>query len=234
MATMTIEENPETGPELPNRRNVLRLIAATGATIAAAGTIGAGTASADDDNADTIMIIRHGEKPDGSGTPYGITENGEQSDGSLTVRGWVRAGALVALFAPTTGDIPRPGLLRPAQLFSAYPRGDKGQRPLQTITPLAAELGQTVNIQFTKGDEAALAAALVGTSGVSLVSWAHEAITDIVANMGTISPAPPSHWPDDRFDLVWIFTRTGDGWAFSQVAQMLLSGDRPDLPSADM
>ena len=38
----------------------------------------------------------------------------------------------------------------------------------------------------------------------------------------------PQEWPDDRFDVVWTFTRDGTGWRFAQVPQLLLAGDRPD------
>jgi hypothetical protein len=35
----------------------------------------------------------------------------------------------------------------------------------------------------------------------------------------------PSDWPDDRFDVVWLFDRTDTGWSLSQLPQLLLSGD---------
>src|ERR1700676_1320942 len=55
-----------------------------------------------DDRADgprKIMLIRHGEKPPGDGSPTGVHEDGSQNDHSLIVRGWQRAGALVPYFA---------------------------------------------------------------------------------------------------------------------------------------
>ena len=40
-------------------------------------------------------------------------------------------------------------------------------------------------------------------------------------------PAPPTKWPHDRFDIVWVFTRQHDGtWKFTQVPQLLLAGDK--------
>ena len=41
-----------------------------------------------------------------------------------------------------------------------------------------------------------------------------------------MTPKPPSEWPDDRFDLVWTFTRTADGWRFGQVPELVLPGDQ--------
>ena len=51
---------------------------------------------------DVVMIIRHGEKPDGSAP--GLDEDGNEDDSSLTAVGWQRARGLVDLFDPTRGD----------------------------------------------------------------------------------------------------------------------------------
>ncbi len=214
-----------------SRRGVLRgfvgaggaagiaMIAAPGVSDAAPAAVPAG---------DTIMLIRHAEKPPGKGPPHGITADGIESAGSLTVAGWTRAGALVRLFAPAAGDPPA-GLYRPGALWAADPRGDAGQRPLQTVAPLAALLGLTVDIRFDKFQVDVLAAALAETSGIALVSWQHEEIPAIVAAFGSVSPAPPRNWPDARYDLVWALTRTDAGWSFSQIPQLLLAGDRADI-----
>ncbi|MFD9959608.1 hypothetical protein [Amycolatopsis sp. NPDC058986] len=175
--------------------------------------------------ADTIMIIRHAEKPDGSSPAQGVTADGEQSDGSLTVRGWTRAGALVELFAPAGGQAVRTGLVRPAAVYAAAPNGDKSQRPSQTVTPVAARLGVKLEMPFGKGDEKALAARLTSLHGATLVSWQHEEIPNIAKHLGAVTPAPPAKWPDERFDVVWVFTRTAGGWTFGQVPQLLLDGD---------
>jgi hypothetical protein len=39
----------------------------------------------------------------------------------------------------------------------------------------------------------------------------------------------PQYWPLDRFDLVWVFDRLDGNWTFTQVPQLLLAGDRPDV-----
>jgi hypothetical protein len=46
--------------------------------------------------------------------------------------------------------------------------------------------------------------------------------------LGPVTPEPPPIWPDDRFDLVWTFTNTADGWTFAQVPQLIMRGDLPD------
>ncbi|MEV5505340.1 hypothetical protein [Streptomyces orinoci] len=175
------------------------------------------------------MIIRHGEKPDEDGdhAPYGVTEDGKHNSHALLVRGWQRAGALVGLFAPDGGTEPRAGLRRPTAVYAAAPHpGEKGLRPSETVTPLAAKLGVRLNLSYRTDDEAKLARELAARKGATLVSWEHHRISDIVHGLGQVRPAPPAKWPDDRFDLVWVFTREGSGWRFAQVPQLLLAGDR--------
>ncbi|WP_334025891.1 hypothetical protein [Nocardia terpenica] len=177
-----------------------------------------------------VMIIRHAEKPTGDGAPYGLTEAGEHDKESLTVRGWTRAGALTDLFAPRAADggpaETRPGLFRPATIFASDPvRKGGSKRPLETVTPLAAALNVQVDTRFAKGQEAALAAALPGLRSPVLISWQHENIDAILAQLGAIHPAPPAKWPGERFDMVYVLIRNGDGWNFTQVPQLLLAGD---------
>jgi len=65
--------------------------------------------------------------------------------------------------------------------------------------------------------------------GTALVAWQHEEIPTIVAHLGSVTPLPPPQWSADRFDVVWVFARTGAGWTFRQVPQLLLAGDRADV-----
>ena len=41
-----------------------------------------------------------------------------------------------------------------------------------------------------------------------------------------MTPTPPTEWPEDRFDVVWTFTRTADGWHFAQLPELVLPQDR--------
>jgi hypothetical protein len=95
------------------------------------------------------------------------------------------------------------------------------------VIPLAARLGLDVVKRDAAGDEAHLARELSARPGATVVSWHHEAIHKIAEHLGEVSPPPPVHWQGDRFDVVWTFTRNGNGWRFAQVPQMLLPGDLP-------
>ena len=178
-----------------------------------------------------IMIVRHGEKPEGDGDPKGVTADGKHDKESLVVRGWTRAGALVGLFDPRAGDgsaLPtRPGLAPPEGIFASDLGGQCSKRPLQTVSPLADALGITPDTRFDKGQEGQLVAALANAPDPVLISWQHESIGAIVAGLGQVHPQPPASWPGARFDMVYVFTRAGAGWTFAQVPQMLLAGDAP-------
>jgi broad specificity phosphatase PhoE len=174
-----------------------------------------------------IMIIRHAEKPlNPSGSPHGITPDGDRDRHSLTVDGWVRAGALVGLFAPSRGEPPA-GLRRPDTVYASAHAGGHSKRSEQTVTPLSARLGLDLIKRYAAGDEPHLAKELMTRPGATLVAWHHEAIRTIVAHLGEVTPTPPPDWPHDRFDVVWILARHGGGWRFAQMPQMLLPGDLP-------
>jgi broad specificity phosphatase PhoE len=112
------------------------------------------------------MIIRHGEKPDG--THPGIDANGRPDPGSLSQVGWTRARRLADLFAPLQGT-PRPGILKPMSIYAARSNnGGEGARTRETVAPLAQRLGITVNTSYGKGDETALIAEVASKLGPTL------------------------------------------------------------------
>ena len=172
---------------------------------------------------DVVMIIRHGEKPDGT-TP-GIDENGDEDDSSLTTVGWERAHALVDLFDPPHGTPPSP-LARPDRIYAAGVTDDgEGQRTRETVTPLADALGVPVDTELGRGDEKKLVKDVLTQSGSTLISWQHGGIPEIVDDFPSVSPRPPEEWPSDRFDVVWTLTRTADGWHFTQTPELVLTDD---------
>jgi broad specificity phosphatase PhoE len=174
-----------------------------------------------------VMVIRHGEKPDGSHP--GVDAQGKPDDSSLTATGWERANRLVDLFDPVPGP-PRPGLATPTAIYAAGANDDgEGLRPRETVMPLVSRLGLTMNTSYGAGDEKKLVEQVITQPGPTLISWQHGGIPDIAKAFPAVTPKPPSDWPDDRFDIVWTFTRTADGWQFAQVPELLLAGDQ-DAP----
>ena len=172
---------------------------------------------------DLVMIVRHGEKPDGNAP--GVDADGLRDSGSLTATGWERAHRLVDLFDPAQGPT-RPGLARPVAIYAAGATDDgEGTRTRETVAPLADHLGVAVDTDFGSGEEKTLVRHVLAGPGPALISWQHEEIPAIAAAFPNVSPPPPSEWPDDRFDVVWTLTRTADGWHFAQVPELALPGD---------
>jgi hypothetical protein len=174
------------------------------------------------------MLIRHGEKPPALGPPAGIKEDGRQDDHSLIVRGWQRAGALASYFG-----YPRDGAIEtPTKVYSPPTHGKAGDhgRPYQTVHPVSMKLNTEIDVRFTLDEEPQLAADVLAQSGVVLIAWEHKRIHTIAnAILGDETTAPQS-WPDDRFDVVWIFDRDVSGrYRFDQRPQLLLAGDRPEV-----
>ncbi|HLI97690.1 MAG TPA: hypothetical protein VKT72_16590, partial [Candidatus Baltobacteraceae bacterium] len=101
---------------------------------------------------------------------------------------------------------------------------DKSHRPVQTVTPLSRKLALALDIRFTVGEEAALAADMKLRPGVMLVSWEHKHIPLVASAFN--SSVPPK-WPD-RYDLVWVLDAQSDGtYSFDVIPQMLLGTDQP-------
>ena len=171
-----------------------------------------------------VMFIRHGEKPPKDGSPpLGVTPEGAADTHSLLVRGWIRAGALVAFFASAHDDI------RPPDVIFAASAGDEasphGKRASQTVTPLALAHGIPLDLRFAVGEESRVGAEILRQQGTVLVSWEHHNIPLIVAALGFAGTAT-LEWPDDRFDLIWLLRRTEpNGYSFATMGQKLLDQD---------
>jgi hypothetical protein len=188
-----------------------------------------------------IMIIRHAEKPTTTPPPAlnGVTITGQQNADSLIVRGWQRAGALVALFAPSKGPLQNSELATPQFIYATSTSDTEGNRPEETITPLAQKLGLAPNESFSKTQLQEVASSAINCNGVVLISWPHGQIPNlcqlIPLSSNNKNPIPHS-WPSDRFDVVFVFdldtSSQAHGYTFSQVPQLLLAGDSADpIPS---
>ena len=174
-----------------------------------------------------LMFIRHGEKPGDHGGPHGVNHHGEADPHSLSVRGWTRAGALAALF----GHAPKApqGVVGPQRVIATKASEKaKSRREVDTATPTAKRLALDLDDQYGHGHEATLAKDLIAFDGDALIVWHHGNLPELLGHLPIANrDAVPKAWPEDRFDLIWVLTRSGDAYVFSQVAQDLLDGDRP-------
>jgi hypothetical protein len=179
----------------------------------------------------TILIIRHAEKPGESWPGSGLTLDGVPDKKSLVIRGWQRAGSWSALFGVGLGG---PDYPTPSVIYAADPNAtisdEPSQRPLETVTPLAARLGLMPDTSYAFGQEEKLVSTIVFQTGVVLVAWEHKAIArdllPAIAN-GQTPLGMPTKWDGARFDVVLRFDRTSPEapWSFRQLCPCLLSGD---------
>ncbi len=180
-----------------------------------------------------IMIIRHAEKP--TPTVAGVKQKGAKNSHHLTVHGWQRAGALAQFFAPGQARFSNSLIVTPKFLFASAPSHSlddecKSHRPEATIKPLAQKLGLEINMTFGRGEESAVARAAQACKGPVLIAWQHDSIYEIAKAIPGGSVAPED-WPENRFDIVFVFTLRNPktGYSFEQVPQCLLAGDLPDV-----
>ena len=174
-----------------------------------------------------IMLIRHAEKPAKDSAPFGVTLKGDRSKESLEVRGWQRAGALSHLFAPLDGHFQYPSLDRPQFLYASKQLKRRGsRRPIETILPLAEKLGIEINSDYKRSDFDDMLDDVFRHKGVVLICWQREYIPQIASHILNNNRAAPD-WPEDRFDMVWVFDLQKSGkYKFKQVPQRLLVDDR--------
>jgi hypothetical protein len=174
-----------------------------------------------------IILLRHAEKPEKDSAPFGVTRKGQRDKESLQVRGWQRAGALIALFAPPNGNLPS-FLARPQVLYASKPLRRRGsRRPMQTLVPLAERLGLKINTTFPRFDFEKMLAEAFSYKGVILICWQREYLPDIAQVILGKRKIAPEIWPEDRYDMSWVFdldVSTGR-YKFKQVPQKLLMGD---------
>ena len=100
-------------------------------------------------------------------------------------------------------------------------------RSLETITPLAEKLAIRINTNYSKLATEEMLEEVFTCAGVVLISWQQEYIPRIANNILGSKTMSPQDWPDDRYDMVWVFDRapTSAHYSFHQVPQNLLMGD---------
>lgn len=180
----------------------------------------------------TVTILRHAEKELGGVPPLGVAIDGSRDPESLTVRGWQRAGALVALFSPRPDSASAGVPSAPSHLFASRvgETTSLSRRPRETLEPLSEHLDVAIDDRFLKSEIDELVAAIRGCDGAVLVAWEHKVIPFIAAALTGDPATAPTNWPDDRFDVCWVFEpdEAGTTYRFRQVSQMLLAGDRAE------
>ena len=181
-------------------------------------------------SATKILLIRHAEKPIDDRT-LGVRARGDNDAASLTARGWQRAGALVRFFShPSSSHILQPDHLFAVRFDLAV--ASSSRRSRQTLRPLSEMLGVSCDQRFGEGQEALLVPAILRLHGTVLIAWSHGHIPKIAR---AIAPGAtlPEAWPEDRFDLVWVFDRSSKKVTFTQVPQQLLAGDEAEVAPLD-
>lgn len=177
---------------------------------------------------ETIMFIRHGEKPGEHGPPHGVKHSGETDEHSLSVRGWTRAGGLAGIFAHAPSPA-HPELVVPARIYATKSTHEyHSKREVATATPLAERIGVKVNDNFEHGQEKQLGQAILDSSAPTLVVWHHGSIPAVLRHLPISNENDvPHEWPEDRFDLIWVLTwdAAEKTYRFSIDQQELLSGD---------
>jgi len=178
----------------------------------------------------TLLLIRHGEKP--AKGDQGVDEQGRSHQDGLLPKGWERAGALVALFAPNAVTL-QSALPSPCALICPRYTGPVHRSHL-TLLPLSQRLGITIQSEHpVDAHPAKVARSLLAIeSAVVLMCWEHEHLVNIAGAVAVAVPMAnpadvPTFWPDDRFDLIWRFDR-GErtlSWTFASLDQQLLAGD---------
>jgi hypothetical protein len=112
-----------------------------------------------------------------------------------------------------------------------------GGRPAQPqsaaagkLLPFSERLGLPLDEPFLRDELDQLVEAIRACNGDVLVAWEHTRFPLIATRLVGDGSSVPQLWPDDRFDLVWVFEpgSTGGSWCLRQVPQLLLAGDRPE------
>lgn len=180
---------------------LIRIASSLASGLVAAASLGAhvaGTpASAKTDNVETLVFVRHGEKP-----PAGL--------GQLSCKGLNRALALPAVIAAKYG--------KPDAIYAPDPgeqKDDNGKpyyyvRPLATVEPAAIQFGLPVRTPYGYSQIAALGNALIDPkwrNRTVLVGWEHREIETLVrqivsAHGGKAGDVPK--WSGSDFDSIYV------------------------------
>jgi len=175
------------------------------------------------------MFVRHGEKPGEGSPPHGVDPHGKNDEHSLSVQGWTRAGALAMLFAYAPSKA-HPHVVRPGRIFATRATHKaKSKREIYTARPTAQRLKLDIAESHSHGDEEDLIKEVLDQPEPVLIVWHHGTMSKLVRHFPIVNPDDvPKHWPDERFDLIWVLVRQPGEvltYRFVVVPQMLLADD---------
>lgn len=141
-----------------------------------------------------IIVIRHGEKPD---DPEAL---------HLSKEGVARSKALVAFFTKDK-HVARFGSLD--ILIASHPtHKGHGQRPRETLVPVASKLKLEIDTPFESKDYARLAQVLFTDARyqgkIVVICWVHEHLPALAGALG-VTPEPPK-WKDSDYDTAYVIT----------------------------
>lgn len=176
----------------------------------------------------TIVFVRHGEKPGDDGPPHGINDQGQHDPHGLSVRGWTRAGALAGLLAHGPFD-DYPHVVAPERILATKPSHEaRSRREVDTAHPLGRRLGIRVEDDHGHGDEEAVRDEILRSPRPTFVVWHHGTLGHLVRSFPIANrDSVPAHWPEDRYDLFWVLSRSAgeSAYTFTSLGQRLLDGD---------
>ena len=179
---------------------------------------------------DVIILSRHAEKPDPDKGIVGVDHTGRTDEHSLSVRGWQRAGALAALLAHAP-EVSHSGLVRPERVIATKPtKSARSRREVDTAAPVAERLGLRLVDDHGHGQLPGLVKEVLSYPAPALVIWHHGEIPAVAKALGADPDQIPPHWPDHRYDLLWLLTRDAQSnhYDVSVIPQRLLAGDKSD------
>jgi hypothetical protein len=160
-----------------------------------------------------IILLRHAEKPNDPAALH-LSREGQQ-----------RAQALIKFFTETN-KLTKLG--EPHALFACQPtRRGHGQRPYETLTPLAKHLHMSIQTPYLSEDYKKLAKSILHNAKFNgktvVICWVHEYLPELAAALG-VHPQP-AKWKDSVFDQVYLITYRNGKADLDEIWQKLLPGD---------
>lgn len=163
--------------------------------------------------ASTILLMRNAEEPE-YGFIDGVNLRGARDDKSLIVRGHQRAAAL-SVHIPSVFGLP-------TKIFVGI-NSKHTQRCHETSVPLSFKHGRVVtDLTIDCADIEGVVAAAEKCRGIVMIVWDRAYISSIGR---LLSDETPLVWPENRYDMIYVYTKCGYVWSFVQSPQLLMVGD---------